>query len=156
MKLLPMIARASSLTLTGSLATVVGAASTDVANSTTGAIALGSATSVRAACTYARHGSSGTGAPIFAVDVSMDAPTTDPASVAHWVPVQMLDASSFSSGAIDSYPEAVAIKPSASGSTSRGTPPWDVRGANWVRIRMADVDGTNPGAITGLTVGGEA
>lgn len=155
MKLLPMVARASSLTLTGSLATVVGAASSDVANATTGAIALGSATSIRAACTYARDGSSTTGAPIFALDVSMDAPTTDPASVAHWVPVQMLDGSSFAAGAIDSYAEAIAAKPSATGSTSRGTPPWDVRGAHWARLRMADVDGTRPGTITALTVGGE-
>jgi hypothetical protein len=156
MKLLPMTARAASLTLSGSLAAVVGTVSSDVANSTTGAIALGSATSIRAACAYARHASSTTGAPIFALDVSMDAPTTDPAAVAHWVPVQLLDGSSFSAGSIDGYPEAIAAKPSATGTTSRGTPPWDVRGAHWARLRMADVDGTNPGAITGLTVGGEA
>lgn len=156
MKLNPMIARASSLTLTGSLAAVVGAASSDVANGTTGAIALGSATSIRAACTYTRDGSSTTGAPVFAVDVSMDAPTTSPAAVAHWVPVMMLDGSSFSAGTIDGYAEAIAAKPSATGTTSRGTPPWDVRGAHWARVRMADVDGTNPGAITDLTVGGEA
>lgn len=147
--------RAASLTLTGSLANVVGTVSTDAANGTSGAVAVGAASYVRLACTYTRNAGSTTGAPIFAVDVSMDAADTAAASVSNWVPVQLLDAASFSAGAIDSYPEAVAIKPTATGATTRGTPPWDVRGAHWMRVRVKDVDAATPGAIASLAFGGE-
>jgi hypothetical protein len=148
--------RAASLTLPASLAAVVGTASTDAANATSGAIAIGSLQSARLVCQYARHASSTTGAPVFAVDLSMDPPSTAAASVANWVPIYILDGSVFAAGAIDAYPQAVAAKPTATGTTTRGTPPWDVRGAFWVRVRMADVDTTNMGAITLLRLGGEA
>lgn len=147
---------AASLTLPASLAAVVGTAGTDAANGTSGAIKLGSLQYARLACQYARHASSTTGAPVFAVDVSMDSTDTAAASVANWVPVFLLDGSSFTAGAIDGYPEAFAAKPSASGTTTRGTPLWDVRGAHWMRVRMADVDTTNRGAVTVLVMGGES
>lgn len=154
-KLTPITIRAASLTLTGSLVVVVGNVSSDAANATSGAIALGDATLARLVGSYARHASSTTGSTVFAIDVSMDAPTTPAASVANWVPVLLLDASTFSAGAISAYPEAVAHLPSAAGTTTRGTPPWDVRGANWMRVRVADVDGTNPGALASLAFGGQ-
>ena len=155
-KIPPFTARAASLTLTGSLAAVVGSTAGDVADATSGAIKLGSLQYARLVCQYARHASSTTGAPVFAVDVSMDSPDTAAASVANWTPVFILDGSSFTAGAIDGYPEAFAAKPTATGTTTRGTPMWDVRGAHWMRVRMTDVDTTNRGAVTVLTMGGEA
>lgn len=154
-KINPITIRAASLTLSGSIATVVGTVSTDAANSTSGAFALGSLASLRLACAYARHGSSTTGRPRFEVDVSMDPPSTSPASVANFVPVQLLDSASFSSGAIDGYAMRAGLAPSASGTTAHGTAPIDVRGAHWARVRVLDVDGTNPGAISSLVFGGE-
>ena len=148
--------RAASLSLPAALATVVGTVSTDAANGTSGAIKLGSLQYARLVCQYARHASSTTGAPIFAVDVSMDSPDTAAAAVANWTPIYLLDGSSFTAGVIDGYPEAFAAKPTATGTTTRGTPPWDVRGAHWMRVRMTDVDTTNRGAVTVLTMGGEA
>lgn len=155
-KIPPLTIRAASLTLTSSLAVVVGSTAGDLADPTSGAIKLGSLSIARLACQYAAHGSSATGVPKFAVDVSLDSPDTAAASVAHWTPVYLLDGSSFSAGAIDGYPEVFAAKPYASGTTSRGTPPWDVRGAHWMRVRVTDVDTANPGAISSLTLGGEA
>ncbi len=155
-KIPPFTARAASLTLTGSLAAVVGSTAGDVANATSGAIKLGSLQYARLVCQYARHASSTTGAPVFAVDGSMDSPDTAAASVASWVPIFLLDGASFAAGAIDGYPEAFAALPTATGTTTRGTPLWDVRGYHWMRVRMADVDTTNRGAVTVLTMGGEA
>ena len=148
--------RAASQSLAATLTTIVGSAAGDNADSTSGAIKLGSLQYARLVCQYARHASSTTGAPVFAVDVSMDSPDTAAASVANWTPVYLLDGSSFTAGAIDGYPEAFAAKPTATGTTTRGTPMWDVRGAHWMRVRMADVDTTNRGAVTVLTMGGEA
>jgi hypothetical protein len=155
-KIPPFTARAAARTLTGSLAAGVGSTAGDVANATAGASKLGSLQYARLVCQYARHASSTTGAPVFAVDVSMDSPDTAAASVANWTPVFILDGSSFTAGAIDGYPEAFAAKPTATGTTTRGTPMWDVRGAHWMRVRMTDVDVTNRGAVTVLTMGGEA
>jgi len=154
-KINPITLRAASLTLTGSLATVVGTVSTDNANSTSGAASIGSLASLRLVCTYARHASSTTGRPIFEVDLSMDAPTTAAASVSNWMPVTLLDSSTFSAGRIDAYAMQVSLAPSTTGSTTRGTPPIDVTGANWIRVRVYDVDNINPGAISALAFGGE-
>ena len=155
-KIPPFTARAASLTLTGSLAAVVGSTAGDVADATSGAIKLGSLQYARLVCQYARHASSTTGAPVFAVDGSMDSPDTAAASVASWVPIFLLDGASFTAGAIDGYPEAFAALPTATGTTTRGTPLWDVRGYHWMRVPMTDVDTTNRGAVTVLTMGGEA
>lgn len=154
-KIVPITLRAASLTLTGSLATVLGTVSTDNANGTSGAASIGSLASLRLVCTYARHASSTTGRPIFEVDLSMDAPTTAAASVSNWMPATLLDSSTFSAGRIDAYAMQVSLAPSTTGSTTRGTPPIDVTGANWIRVRVYDVDGTNPGAISALAFGGE-
>lgn len=152
----PITVRAASLTLTGSLAVVVGTVSSDAANATSGAVACGAAglSAIRLVCTYARHSSSTTGRPRFAVDVSMDARDTAPASVSRWFPVTLIDASTFSSGAVDAFTMQVGLAPSAEGSTTQGTPPVDVRAANWFRVRALDVDAANPGAITSLAFGG--
>lgn len=154
-KLSPITLRAASLTLTGSLATVLGTVSTDNANATSGAASIGSLASLRLVCTYARHASSTTGRPIFEVDISMDAPSTAAASVSNWMPVTLLDSSTFSAGRIDAYAMQVSLAPSTTGSTTRGTPPIDVTGANWIRVRVYDVDNINPGAISALAFGGE-
>lgn len=148
--------RAASLTLTGSLVAVVGTVSTDLANATTGAIALGSLSLGRLQGTYTRAGGSATGRPIIAVDLSMDAPSTAPASVGRFFPVFLLDASSFAAGVIDAYPEQLRPLATASGVSVFGTPPIDTRGAHWMRVRLADVDGASPGAVTLLVLGGEA
>jgi len=154
-KINPITLRAASLTLTGSLATVLGTVSTDNANDTSGAASVGSLASLRLVCTYARHASSTTGRPIFEVDLSMDAPNTAAASVSNWMPATLLDSSTFSSGRIDAYAMQVSLAPSVTGSTTCGTPPVDVTGAWWIRVRVYDEDGTNPGAISALAFGGE-
>jgi len=149
--------RAASLTLTGSLAVVVGTTSTDNADATSGAIALGSLERLRLQCTYTRAGGSATGRPIFAVDVSMDPRTTAAASVSHWVPVYLIDTASFPGTIpVDGYVYEFSPAPSVTGATSQGTPPYDVSGAWWARVRVADIDGAAPGAISALVFGGEA
>ena len=152
--------RAASFALPASLAApgavVLGTAPGDNADATSGAIKLGSMTSVRFQGTYTRNAGSTTGRPIFAVDVSMDPPTTSPASVARWVPVMLLDNSTFSSGRIDGFAYAFSPAPSVTSATSQGTPPFDVSGAQWMRVRMSDVDATDRGAISLLVFGGEA
>lgn len=156
LKLPATTARAASLSLTGSLVTVVGTATGDNANSTTGAISLEALSSLVVQCTYARDAGSTTGRPIFAVDVSMDPPSTAAASVANFFPVALLDSSTFSSGRIDGYAYQFSLAPSVTGTTTPGTPPFNVAGAQWARIRMADVDGATPGTVTNVRFGGEA
>jgi hypothetical protein len=156
LKIPSQIARAASLSLTGSLVVVVGTVPSDLADATTGAIKLQALSSLRLQGTYTRDGGSATGRPIFAVDVSMDPPTTAAASVSNWVPVYLLDNSTFSSGRIDGFVYQFSAAPSVTGATSQGTPPFDTSGAQWARVRMADVDGAAPGAIASLTFGGEA
>lgn len=151
----PITLRAASLTLTGSLATVVGTVATDNANSTSGAIRLGAMTSLRVAATYFRNVLSTTGRPRFTVEVSLDAWDTAPASVANWTPVLLLDNSSFSSGAIDGFAMAFSQAPSVALTTRVGLPPIDVRGVNWARVRVLDVDGANPGDLSAIVMGGE-
>ncbi len=155
-KLTPITLRAASLTLTGSLATVVGTVSSDNANASSGAVKLGLTTAAFVRMSYTRHASSTTGRPIVAIDVSMDAPTTTPASVANWQPVMLMDASSFASGAVELYTEQQRLNPTASGTTVFGTHLVNTEGANWMRVRLADVDGSNAGAVTGVAFGGEA
>ena len=155
-KINPITLRAASLTLTGSAVVVVGTVSTDEANATSGAFRLGELASMRLVCTYARDAGSTTGRPRFSVEVSMDAPTTAPASVGNWFPVTLLDSSTFSSGAIDAFAMSVGLAPSVTGSTTHGSPPFDVRGAQWVRVKVLDVDAAFPGAVTSLAFGGEA
>ena len=149
-------ARAASLPLTGSLVTVVGTVSADLADATSGAIKLGGLSSLVLQCSYTRNGGSTTGRPIFAVDISMDAPTTAAASVSHWVPVMLLDNASFADGRIDGYVYQFSLAPSAPSTTSQGTPPFNVGAGQWARVRVADVDGTNVGTISSLIFGGEA
>lgn len=149
--------RAASLKLTGSLAVVVGTTSTDNADATSGAIALGSLERLRLQCTYTRADGSATGRPIFAVDVSMDPRTTAAASVSHWVPVYLIDTASFPGTIpVDGYVYEFSPAPSVTGATSQGTPPYDVSGAWWARVRVADIDGAAEGAISALVFGGEA
>jgi hypothetical protein len=156
LKLPATTARAASLALTGSLVTVVGTASGDNANATTGAISLLALSSLVVQCTYARNAGSTTGRPIFAVDISLDSPDTAAASVANFFPVALLDSATFSSGRIDGYAYQFSLAPSETGTTTPGTPPFNVASAPWARIRMADVDGATPGTVTSIRFGGEA
>lgn len=155
LKVSAQIARAASLTLTGSLVDVVGTASTDLANATSGAIKLGAISSLLLRCAYTRDGGSTTGRPIFAVSISMDPPTTAAASVSNWVPVALLDSGTFAAGRIDGYAYQFSLAPSVAGTSTQGTPPFDTRAAQWALIRMADVDGANPGTVTNIAFGGE-
>lgn len=149
--------RAASLSLTASLAVVVGTVASDNADATSGAIALGSLSSLRLQGTYTRAGGSATGRPIFALDVSMDPPTTAAASVSHWVPVYLIDTSAFPGTVpVPGYVYEFSPAPSTTGATSQGTPPFDVRGAWWARVRVADIDGAAPGALSLLVFGGDA
>mgnify|MGYP000116633781 CR=1 FL=1 len=84
---------------------------------------------------------------------SLDATATDPASVAHWQPIMILG-STFTAGQIDVYPEAQALLPSAIGTTTFGTHPVDVSLFNWLLVQIADQDGTNPGAVSDVALGG--
>lgn len=152
----PIMLRAASLTLTGTAQTVVGTVSTDNAAASGGAVALGSATLAMLRMTYTRAGGSATGRPIVRMDVSMDAPTTTPASVSNWQPVLLLDASSFSTGAVELYAELQKLNPSAAGASTFGTHPVNVACAHWLRVQVYDVDAANPGAITNLAMGGDA
>lgn len=150
----PIVLRAASLTLTGSLAVVVGTVSTDNANATSGAVSLGAISGIVLRASYARNGSSTTGRPRFRVDISIDPPSTAPAAVSNWQPLYLLDGSSFSSGVIEMYPEVQSLNPTASGTSVFGTHTIDVSVAHWIRVSVYDVDGSNPGTITGLSLGG--
>lgn len=154
LKIPSQVARAASLALPASLTVVVGTTSTDLANATTGAIKLLALSSFRLQCSYARNGGSTTGRPIFAVDVSMDPPTTAADAVSNWVPVYLLDNASFSAGSINGYAYQFSPAPSVTGTTSQGTPPFDTSGAQWARVRMADFDAVNRGTVTNLAFGG--
>jgi len=96
-------------------------------------------------CDYTRAGASVTGRPILAVEVSRDPPDTASASVAHWSRVPVVDTTTFSSGAMEQHPESRRCNPTAAGASTFGWPGIDLRGANWLRVLAADVDGGNPG-----------
>jgi hypothetical protein len=147
--------RAAALALTGTPAVVVGTVVGDAANAITGAFPLAQLSMVRAWGTYTRGGGSAAGAPRFGLELSCDPPTTAPGNVAHWQAVPMLDGSSFAAGAINAYPYGPAAEPSAAGSATRGSPPFDVRAAQWARLLVSDVDGAAPGQIAALRFAGE-
>jgi len=86
----------------------------------------------------------------------MDSPDTAAASVANFFPLALLDSATFSAGRIDGYAYQFSLAPSVTGTTTPGTPPFSVAGYSWARIRMADVDGAAPGAVTNVRFGGEA
>lgn len=151
----PITLRAASLTLAASSAftDVKGTVSSDQANGTTGAVRLGQMNVATVRMSYTRDGGSSSGAPIVRLYGSLDATATDPASVAHWQPIMILG-STFTAGQIDVYPEAQALLPSASGTTTFGTHPVDVSLFNWLLVQIADQDGTNPGAVSDVALGG--
>ena len=151
----PGLLRTASLTpALGALTTVVGSADGDNANATTGAVSIGNLSLLMLRMTYARHASSTTGRPIVRIDLSMDAADTAPGSVANWQPVMLMDAASFSLGAVELYVEQQRLNPSASGSSTFGTHPVNVACAVWVRVQVGDEDTTNPGSFTGIAYGG--
>lgn len=150
----PLPLRAASLTLTSALQTVVGTVSSDCANATSGAIKLGALAAVVIGMAYTRNAGSTTGRPSIVVDMSLDAPDTAPASVSNWQPLYILDGASFSAGAVQTYPEAQQPNPTASGTTVFGTHILNVSVAQWVRVRVVDVDTANPGSIANVRLGG--
>lgn len=150
----PGLLRTASLTpAAGALTTVVGSASEDNADSTSGAVLIGSLSLLMLRCTYARHASSTTGRPVLRIDVSMDSALTTPASVSNWQPVYLADVSA-GSGVAELYAELQRPNPSASGSSVFGTHPVNVSCAVWVRVQVGDVDTSNPGTFTGIAYGG--
>lgn len=148
----PIVLRAASLTLTSTLTTVVGTVSTDNANATSGAVALGKLGTVALRMTYTRAGGSATGRPSIKVWGSGDAPSTAAASVSNWQPVYLIDASSFSSGTVQTYGETQQPNPSATGASVFGTHVIDVSPFPWLMVQLADVDGVAPGAVTNLAL----
>jgi hypothetical protein len=150
----PVVIRAASLTpAAGALTTVVGTVSSDAADATSGAIAMQAASVVVVRMTYTRHGSSTTGRPRVAIYGSIDAATTSAASVANWMPVMVLDSSSFSSGTVELYAEVQQLNPTAAGASTFGTHPVNVSWFPWMRVVVGDVDTTNPGAFTNICFG---
>lgn len=152
----PAVIRAASLTLTGTLANVVGTVSADNANATSGAVAIGALATLVLRVPYTRHGSSTTGRPIVRVYGSLDAEGTAAASVSNWQGVMLLDGSSFSSGAVELYPEQMKLNPSATGATVFSSHFINVSPFNWILVQLADVDGVNPGAVANLAYGGSS
>ena len=151
----PGLLRTASLTpAAGALTTVVGTADADNANATTGAVLIGDLALLMLRMTYARHASSTTGRLIVRIYVSMDSVATAPASVGNWQPVMLMDAASFSAGAVELYVEQQRLNPTASGSSTFSTHPVNVSCAVWVRVQVGDVDTANPGAFTGIAYGG--
>lgn len=150
----PAVIRAASLTLTGTLANVVGTVSADNANSTSGAVAIGALATLVLRVPYTRDGGSSTGRPIVRVYGSLDAEGTAAASVSNWQGVMLLDGASFSSGAVEVYPEQQKLNPSATGATVFSSHFINVSPFNWILVQLADVDGVNPGAVANLAYGG--
>lgn len=129
-------------TLTGSLAAVGG-------DATSHATKLGDLTHINLSVDYTRHASSTTGRPAVVVDLSRDPPTTDVASVGHWQPYCLVDGGSFSAGAVEAYAFQAALNPTAAGTTTFGWPGTIVvAGFHWMRLRMKDMDGVNPGTVS--------
>lgn len=135
---LPVVAAGQALT--GTLTAVGG-------NATTHAVPLGALGVASVWVDYTRHGSSTTGRPIVAVELSRDAPDTAAASVGHWARVPMGDGSTFSAGSLEVYQESLRYNPTASGTSTWTWPSIDVTGAHWIRVLVADVDGTNTGTV---------
>lgn len=150
----PAVIRAASLTLTGTLANVLGTADGDNADATSGAVAIGALATLVLRVPYTRDGGSGTGRPIVCVYGSLDAEGTDPAAVANWQGVMLINGASFSAGAVELYPEQMKLNPSAAGATVFSSHFINVSPFNWILVQLADVDGTNPGAVANLAYGG--
>lgn len=144
--------RLASLTLTSTFAPVLGTNASDQADTTTGAVKLGAATSARAALTYTRDGASSSGLVKVRAMVSMDAPTTAPAAVANWTPAAMRADGASTAGVLSLVPEVHALGPSASGAAVVTTPVVDVSTAHWLRFELCDADATHPGAISAMSL----
>lgn len=154
-KLPARTARAAPLLLTGTLSPLLGTAPTDAADDTSGAIPLAQLSMVRVWGLYTRDGGSSTGTVRYALELSADPDTTAPASVSNWQPVTMLDGATYAAGAIDAWPYAPAAQPTDAGPVTRASPPLDTRAAQWARVLVADVDGTNPGQLEAVQIAGE-
>ena len=153
----PVPINATALALSSSPAVVPAqiAAGGDGGSPGTGAVPLAGMAWAAVSVDYTRAGLSSTGRPILQVQVSRDPPTVGPANVKHWQSVAVLDGSSFSSGMVDSYGEAVRCNPSAAGLSTFGWPSSiDVRGFGWLRLLAGDADGTNPGTLLAFLSGG--
>ena len=148
----PIVLRAASLTLSSTLATVLGTVSTDNANATSGAVALAMLGTVALRMTYTRAGGSTTGRPSVKVWGSGDAPTTAAASVSNWQPIYLIDASSLTSGVVQTYGETQQPNPTAAGASVFGTHVLDVSPYHWLMVQLADVDGATPGAVTNVAL----
>jgi hypothetical protein len=102
---------------------------------------------------YTRNGASLTGNPIISVELSWDKPNTDTASLSKWCRLRTRDTTSYSSGAVDSFPDDVSILPSAATIIASLPDPIDVSSWFWLRVLAADSDAANPGTIN-VYVGG--
>ena len=148
----PIQFNAAPLACAGTLAVVPAQASVggDGGSPGTGAVPVARLTTARIYADYTRAGGSTTGRPILVVEVSRDpVATTAPGAVVHWTPLPALDPTSFTAGAVESYPQEVRCNPSAAGESTYAWPaPIDLTGVEWIRVRAADVDNTTPGTLT--------
>ena len=148
----PTVLRSASLTLAAANAfTDIKGAAGEGANNTSGAIKLGALSLAVVRFSYTR-GASG-GAPIVRAYGSLDATTTDPATVSNWQPVLIMDSSSLAAGQVELYPEAQELLPSVGSAAIFGTHPLNVSVFNWLLVQIADNNAT-PGAVTNVVLGG--
>jgi len=150
----PILLRLASLSLASSSAytDVVGTASGDNANSSSGAIVLGQANVAVVRCSYTRNGSSSDGAPIVKFSGSLDATSTAANAVSNWQPIPIVG-TAFTAGVVEVYAEGQKLLPSAAGTRTCGTHPVDVSLFNWLLVQIADSDGTNPGSVAAVYLG---
>lgn len=141
----PITITSGSTVLTSSYELVGGAA-------TSGAVAVINASAVMVSIDYTRHGSSTTGRPIVQLEFSGDAPSTTDTAVAHWSPDLVPDpvAANFTAGAVEFYPRQVKCNPSAPGTQTFDLDDADTLTKPWLRVKIKDVDGSNPGTVTAV------
>jgi hypothetical protein len=149
----PIVLRAASLTLAvaNAFTNVVGTVTADNANSTSGAIKLGSTVLAVVRFSYTRSASGGN--PIVRIYGSLDSEDTAAASVTNWQPVLIMDASTLTAGQVELYPEAQSLLPSVAGAAVFGTHPVNVSVFNWLLVQIADSNAT-PGDVANVVLGG--
>ena len=108
---------------------------------------------------YTRHALSTSGRPRIWIAVSRDAPpalgvamATAAAAVTHWTGLDIGDGSSFSTGAVEMYYEALEF-PTSSAATWVWTS-IDLEGYWWMQVWIMDMDSAHPGTCGVFLTGG--
>ena len=138
-KLLPWTRIANAVALTGTL--VQKGVAFSVASFSSAAVDIA----------YTVGGGSATGSPVIAIDLSRSSSAVDPAAITDWVPLYILDGSTFVAGLIPGYTERFApVSPTGAGTSfaTRWPDTIDVSCHFWLRVRALDVDAALPGTVT--------